>query len=189
MEILKQFLDLNIAIQKEFNPLNWVDITNYENGTGSISFTDDGESEDVFFNKMYKKFLYSYFKNLPDTEDAMQTVYLKVKMNISSYTVGTNGRAWLFQIAKNHALSEIKKNSRKFEAKEEVQDTDFLRGEITDAMQRALTGEEQRIIILHVLWGYKHREIGKILDCPTGTVTSKYKRAIEKMRKALKEGV
>jgi RNA polymerase sigma-70 factor (ECF subfamily) len=56
-------------------------------------------------------------------------------------------------------------------------------------MDRALTDEEQRIIILHVLWGYKHREIGKILDCPTGTVTSKYKRAIEKMRKALKEGV
>ena len=54
MEILKQFLDLNIAIHKEFNPLNWVDITNYENGTGSVSFTDDGESEDVFFNKMYK---------------------------------------------------------------------------------------------------------------------------------------
>ena len=134
-------------------------------------------------------FLYSYFKNAPDTEDAMQTVYLKVKMNISSYTVGTNGRAWLFQIAKNHALSEIKKNSRKFEAKEEVEDSAFLRGEITDAMQRALTDEEQRIIILHVLWGYKHREIGKILDCPTGTVTSKYKRAIEKMRKALKEGV
>ena len=134
-------------------------------------------------------FLYSYFKNVPDTEDAMQTVYLKIKMNISSYTVGTNGRAWLFQIAKNHALSEIKKNSRKFEAKEEAEDTAFLRGEITDAMDRALTDEEQRIIILHVLWGYKHREIGKILDCPTGTVTSKYKRAIEKMRKALKEGV
>ena len=54
MDILKQFLDLNIAIQKEFNPLNWVDITNYENGTGSISFTDDGESEDVFFDKMSK---------------------------------------------------------------------------------------------------------------------------------------
>ncbi len=134
-------------------------------------------------------FLYSYLKNVPDTEDAMQTVYLKVKINISSYVVGTNGRAWLFQIAKNHALSEIKKNSRKFETKEGVEDTSFLRGEITDAMQRALTEEEQRIIILHVLWGYKHREIGKILDCPTGTITSKYKRAIEKMRRALKEGV
>ena len=30
MDILKQFLDLNIAIQKEFNPLNWIDVTKYE---------------------------------------------------------------------------------------------------------------------------------------------------------------
>ena len=52
MDILKQFLDLNIAIQKEFNPLNWIDVTKYEDGTGSISFADDGESADEFFTKM-----------------------------------------------------------------------------------------------------------------------------------------
>ena len=52
MSILKEFLVLNMAIQKRFNPLNWVDITNYDDGTGSISFTDDGEIEDEFFTKM-----------------------------------------------------------------------------------------------------------------------------------------
>lgn len=51
---LDLFLDLNMKIQKEFNPLKWVDITHYEDGTGSISFTDDGEPEDQFFNKMYE---------------------------------------------------------------------------------------------------------------------------------------
>ena len=50
-----------------------------------------------------------------------------------------------------------------------------------------LSEEEQRIVTLHVQWGYKHRELAQILGCPTGTVTSKYKRAIEKLRKALKE--
>lgn len=49
---LDLFLDLNMKIQKEFNPLNWVDVTRYEDGTGSISFTDDGESEEEFFAKM-----------------------------------------------------------------------------------------------------------------------------------------
>ena len=48
------FLELNINIQKEFSPLSWVDITSYKNGTGSISFTDCGESEDEFFLKMEK---------------------------------------------------------------------------------------------------------------------------------------
>lgn len=48
------FLELNMDIQKNFAPLSWVDITSYKNGIGSISFTDCGESEDVFFDKMEK---------------------------------------------------------------------------------------------------------------------------------------
>lgn len=54
MDILKKFVALNMAIQKEFAPLSWVDITHYDNGTGSISFTDAGEEkdEDEFFSKM-----------------------------------------------------------------------------------------------------------------------------------------
>lgn len=48
------FLELDIDIQKNFAPLSWVDITSYKNGTGSISFTDCGESEDDFFDKMEK---------------------------------------------------------------------------------------------------------------------------------------
>lgn len=54
MDILKEFLALNMAIQKAFCPLNWIDVTKYDDGTGSISFTDDGESADEFFTKMVK---------------------------------------------------------------------------------------------------------------------------------------
>lgn len=52
MNVLKLFLALNMAIQKEYSPLYWADITNYGDGTGSISFTDCGESADEFFSKM-----------------------------------------------------------------------------------------------------------------------------------------
>lgn len=52
MNVLKEFLALNMVIQKEFSPLSWVDVTHYEDGTGSISFTDCGESADEFFSKM-----------------------------------------------------------------------------------------------------------------------------------------
>lgn len=51
---IELFLELNMKIQKEFSPLSWVDITSYKNGTGSISFTDCGESEEEFFDKMEK---------------------------------------------------------------------------------------------------------------------------------------
>ena len=136
-------------------------------------------------------FLYTYFHNTADTEDAMQSVYLKIKLHISSYHTGTNARAWILQIAKNHALNELRKRKAEtvsdelvaLNAPQSVMPTDG----VTEIMQKVLSEEEQRIVTLHVLWSYKHREIAEMLQCPIGSVTSKYKRAIEKMREALKE--
>ena len=48
MTIVKEFKALNLEIQKKFGPLSWVDITHFDNGTGSISFTDCGEDTDEF---------------------------------------------------------------------------------------------------------------------------------------------
>ena len=39
--------------------------------------------------------------------------------------------------------------------------------------------------MLHAATGLKHREIAEILDLPTGTVLSKYSRALKKMRKEI----
>ena len=47
------------------------------------------------------------------------------------------------------------------------------------------TFEDRQIVILHALTGMKHREIAELLDLPTGTVTSKYKRSLAKMRKEI----
>lgn len=139
-------------------------------------------------------FLYSYFNDRTDCEDAMQTVYLKIKTNISQYRAGTNGLAWILQIAKNTALNEIRANAnyRKLKSAENtVQDEPLenvvLKDSLMSVMKRVLDEDEQRIVILHVVWAYKHREISEILDCPIGTVTSKYKRAIDKMKTSLKE--
>ena len=53
-----------------------------------------------------------------------------------------------------------------------------------------LSTEERTIVVLHDLWGFRHREIAEILDVPTGTVLSKYHRSIKKLReKARSEGL
>lgn len=137
-------------------------------------------------------FLYTYFHNQHDTEDAMQAVYLKIKTGIATYRAGSNARAWILQIAKNYALSELSKRKETV-ALEEItvaENARVFEGGVTETMQRVLSEEEQRIVTLHVLWKYKHREIAERMGCPTGTVTSKYKRAIEKLKAALqKEGI
>lgn len=134
-------------------------------------------------------FLHTYLHNRADTEDALQTVFLKVKLYISSYKAGTNGNAWLLQIAKNTALNIIAKRKQELPLEEAVivHNDKYNDGSITGVMQRVLDEEEQRVVTLHVLWSYKHREIAQMMGCPTSTITSKYKRAIAKLQKSLKE--
>jgi len=134
-------------------------------------------------------FLYPYFKSYEDTEDALQTVYLKIKLNINQYKHGTDGRAWILQIAKNLAINQLNKNKRIVYTDElTVKSEAAVSCGITEIMTKVLSAEEIYIVNLHVLWGYKHREIARLINCPTGTVTSKYKRSIEKLKAALKEG-
>ena len=133
-------------------------------------------------------FLYSYLQNRDDTEDALQNTFLKIKLNIDKYAQNTNGRAWILQIAKNVALNEIYARKRLSPLDDELKAADKeISSDVIGVMQKILSDDEQRIMILHVLWGYKHREIANILNCPTGTVTSKYKRSVEKLKSALKE--
>lgn len=159
------------------------------------------QGDNEAFGKLYTEtkrgvyaFLFSYFNTREDCEDAMQTVYLKIKTNISQYRAGSNGLAWILQIAKNTALNDLRaKASYEKNAIESAgADVNFaerseLKNTVMTAMKSVLDGEEQRIVILHAVWGYKHKEIAGIMNCPIGTVTSKYKRSVEKLKVALKE--
>lgn len=147
------------------------------------------------FAELYEKtkhgvfsFLYSFLQNYEDTEDAMQTVYLKIKLYIDKYTPDTNGRAWILQIAKNLALNELYARKKTINIDDtDIEDKAPMSDGISEIMQKVLDEDERRIVIMHVLWGFKHREIAEMLNCPTGTVTSKYKRSIAKLKSALKE--
>ena len=139
-------------------------------------------------------FLYTYCRRPEDAEDCMQTVYLKIKTQIHTYKKGTNGRAWILQIAKYTAFDELKKQNRVDTVDDDILEisavhTDHMneRMHITETLRRTLSEEEQRIVVLHVIGGYKHKEIAAALDLPLGTVTSKYKRSLQKLKYALKE--
>ena len=51
-----------------------------------------------------------------------------------------------------------------------------------------LNDEERKIVVLHAVTGFKHREIAKLLELPLSTVLSKYNRAIKKLKTALTKG-
>ena len=52
---------------------------------------------------------------------------------------------------------------------------------------QVLKEEEQQIVVLHALTGWKHREIAAFLKLPLATVLSKYARAMKKLRNVIAE--
>lgn len=135
--------------------------------------------------------LYPYFKNSYDTEDAIQEVYMLVKQKAHLYKKDTDARAWLFQVAKNHALNMVRSKTRENVRLEELgktitppKDTKWD-STLFLVMQHTLTEEEYQIVVKHVLFFYKHKDIAAELGLPLGTVLSKYQTALNKLREEL----
>ncbi len=154
---------------------------------------------DAAFDTLYREtsrgvfaFLYSMVRNRWDAEDLTQDTYLKVKINILQYRQGTNFRAWLFQIAKNLALNHLKAASRTAPLIGEVADEETPSASCEtnfffEDLKKVLTEEEYRIVVLHDVSGFKHREIAKLMEKPIGTILWLYNRAAGKIKKFVKE--
>ena len=158
----------------------------------------DASAFDEIYNRTRKSVYYVALSILRDkalAEDIMQTTYMRVLKNIQSYTLGTNASAWIIKIAKNEAINMKKVRMREQSVDEYENLTLFgvnepdTYGELIDLAKRLLADDEFSILMLVTACGYKRKEIGKMFDMPTPTVTWKYQNALLKIRNALeKEG-
>ena len=57
-----------------------------------------------------------------------------------------------------------------------------IRNEFVREVLSLLSESEREIVVMHAMWGFKHREIAKQLGMPLATVLSKYNRSIKKLR-------
>lgn len=150
------------------------------------------QGDDRAFERLYEgmkrgvfAFAYTYLGNAADAEDVVQETFLQVKRRAATYRLGSDVRAWVFQIAKNQSLDVLRRRKRY----DEVPLDSFSNvGKeqafpMLDEMTACLTDEEKEIVLLHAVWNYKHREIAKMLSIPLGTITWKYNEAIKKLRK------
>lgn len=154
------------------------------------------EAFESLYYETYKgiyAFIYPYFRNSFDTEDALQEVYMRVKDKAHLYKKGTDARSWLFQVARNTSINILRDNKAKTVNVEEcvIDDAsskdDIWSNTMFILMQKSLTDEEYQIAIRYILMNYKHREIAEELNIPLGTVLYKYQVALDKIRKELKE--
>lgn len=127
--------------------------------------------------------LLSIVKNKSLAEDLLQETFITVYSKAHLYVPRTNGRAWVFR---NLAYDALRK--AKFTAPLEMDSGDGAslpnsRVENLDLMSALLELDEadRQIVVLHVVAGFKHREIADFLSLPHSTVRWRYRRALSKL--------
>lgn len=150
-------------------------------------------------------FARQYSKATEDAEDITQDTFLKVWKNIKYYTKGRTFRPWLYAIARNTALDQIKKkkalpfsdlddkeNDLSFadtiEDHEPLPPQLFEKKFLTDKLSEVLKvvhPDHRAVLILHYHEELTFDEIASIVGKPMNTVKSWHRRALIKLREEL----
>lgn len=140
-------------------------------------------------------FVLSILKNHQDAEDVMHDTYIKIRETAHLYTPQGKPLAWIFTIAKNVALTKLRRQKKEsFLNYDDMEnDIDFSTCSnfedklVIENVFRILSNEERQIIMLHAVAGLKHREIASILELPLSTILSKYARSLRKLKENLEK--
>jgi RNA polymerase sigma factor (sigma-70 family) len=131
---------------------------------------------------------YSIIGDCSLAEDVTQETFLHVNDKASAYHPGTNPKAWIFTIARNLALNEVRSRGREKLSDDEplqtaanIEDIAIYDADFTRAVS-VLNGDERNIVILRIAASMKHREIARIMGISTGDVRVRYFRALKKLR-------
>lgn len=132
-----------------------------------------------------------------DAEDAAQEAFVRVFRSMKKFRFQCEFSTWLYRIAVNAALDELKRRKRRPAAFSSLQQDDEDGGPEFEANgpdpQEALQGRQRQAVIvramnalpphyrlvltLYDIQGHSYQEIAEITDTPVGTVKSRLNRA------------
>lgn len=142
-----------------------------------------------------------------EAEDLVQDTYARALGAESTFTPGTNMRAWLFRILRNAFIdgrrrtrvSPLVDGSAEEQASDQAPypqeplrgdvEMQALRGVVAENIERALAAlsADARVVVLLDLEGFTETEVSEVLGCPVGTVKSRLGRARAVLRERLSE--
>ncbi|MCD7729239.1 MAG: sigma-70 family RNA polymerase sigma factor [Clostridia bacterium] len=135
----------------------------------------------------------AYLTDKDKAEDILSETYLKVVKNAKNFDSNQNGYNYLYEIVKNTALNQNKKDSfRRHEDIEENSLPDYdcldevLNKILASEAVSCLESEEKQIIYEYFFEGKTLQEIADGLKKPKTTVYDKLKKITSKMKKHLK---
>jgi len=156
--------------------------------------TDDGRLERIY--DAHARQLYRYALAITsfseDAEDAVQEVFVRLSRERGRMARTDNPQGYLFSAVRNAAYS-ILRSRRRREVLTEAFCAEFPAEDLSDVPQsravcEALAGlpvEQREVLVLKVYDQMSFKEIAGTVGASLGTVTSRYRYGIDKLRKAL----
>lgn len=145
------------------------------------------EQYELVYQDLYR-LAYYYLGSPQEAEDAVQDTVLAAYEGYGKLRNKEAFRAWIFKILVN----QCKKRMRQFyeagaELTEEsaVHEPDYTDKTYIQSLVSSLSEEERLIVSLRVFGGYKGEEVAGFLGKNHSTIRSKYRRAMEKLKKKI----
>ena len=164
----------------------------------------------VRYEKPIRVTLYNILLHHADTEDALIETFTKAYQNLASFREEAQFSTWLYRIAKNTALNQIRKRKRRplFSLSQDEDDEFYeensfvdetiasnvtrqienqeLQNKLNESLAR-LSEEHRTVVTLFDVQGMSHAEIAAIMKCTEGTVRSRLFYAHKQLQKFLRD--
>lgn len=137
-----------------------------------------------------RAFARSLARNPAQADDLVQDTLVKALANVDRFEQGTNLRAWLFTILRNHYYSQLRKAKREVEdvegrfaarlASRPEQDGSVDLEDFKVAFAR-LAPDHREVLTLVGASGCSYEEAAEICGCAVGTIKSRVNRARKKL--------
>lgn len=156
-----------------------------------------------YFRRLYS-FIYSLTGSQKDAEDLTQEAFVKAWRSLKKFDREKNFRTWLFTIAKNCAIDQLRRkkpllfseleNDEGISAIDQLADTSPLPSEQAEQIiSHALLNQsldklplkQHSVIALYYQNDLNFREIAEIMDEPINTVKSRHRRALLALQQTL----
>ena len=160
--------------------------------------------EEAAFEALFERYngrLLYYLRRMIGTtgqaEDVLQTVWLKVIRKIGSLEEPRALRTWLYRIAHNEAVQQLRKGGREvaledeeevLEAAAEEEDSRPLDTARVNVALDEISSEHRAVLTLRFMDDLSYTEIANVVGCSVGTIRSRIYYAKRALRKQIEEG-
>ncbi len=146
------------------------------------------ETYDKYKNTVYSV-IFNYVKNVDDTADLQQEVFIKLLNSETEYESNEHVKAWLIRVSANMSKNHLRSQKHISDAPfpEDVPFYDSLEND--DLMKEVLKLPEKYRIPIHLFYyeDYSIKQISEVLETPEATIKIRLKRGREKLKKSLKK--